>query len=332
MLAKETLWASIGLATALGLPIMSAPAYAADAPGGGIKICLSLDKVNAFREGQQKLWRKAAAELGVQLIEQVAGEDAQRQSSQIDTCIAQKVAGIVAIPWDYQAVLQDIERAHAAGIPFVTVDQAPADTSTVDAHFGANPHADGQHAGERLVALVGDKPTTVVDLQGALSQYNGQERDKGFKDGIKGHPNIKIVSEVPAEWHPEPALAGMENALQANADLGAVFAATDGYLPPIWSALKKANKYSKVGTPSHVVVLSVDGDPQGCAGVKDGWMDAGYAQPLASMTRQSLQTIIDVVKDKKKIDDKDKIHLIPGVEYTAGNIAEAADTVWGCAK
>ena len=183
-----------------------------------------------------------------------------------------------------------------------------------------------------LVALVGDKPTTVVDLQGALSQYNGQERDKGFKDGIKGHPNIKIVSEVPAEWHPEPALAGMENALQANADLGAVFAATDGYLPPIWSALKKANKYSKVGTPSHVVVLSVDGDPQGCAAVKDGWMDAGYAQPLASMTRQSLQTIIDIVKDKKKIDDKDKIHLIPGVEYTAGNIAETAETVWGCAK
>jgi ABC-type sugar transport system substrate-binding protein len=124
----------------------------------------------------------------------------------------------------------------------------------------------------------------------------------------------------------------MENALQATADLGAVFAATDGYLPPIWSALKKANKYSKVGTPNHVVVLSVDGDPQGCAAVKDGWMDAGYAQPLASMTRQSLQTIIDIVKDKKKIDDKDKIHLIPGVEYTAGNIAETADTVWGCAK
>ena len=61
-------------------------------------------------------------------------------------------------------------------------------------------------------------------------------------------------------------------------------------------------------------------------------MDAGYAQPLASMTRQSLQTIIDIVKDKKKIDEKDKIQLIPGVEYTARNIAETAGTVWGCAK
>ena len=32
-----------------------APAHAADAPGGGIKICLSLDKVNAFREGPEAL-------------------------------------------------------------------------------------------------------------------------------------------------------------------------------------------------------------------------------------------------------------------------------------
>ena len=316
-------------AAALSFAVLAgAPARAA----GDVKICLSLDKMNAFREGQLKLFRKAAAELGVQLVEQVAGEDAQRQSSQIDTCIAQKVAGIVAIPWDYEAVLQDIERAHAAGIPFVTVDQAPADTNTVDAHFGANPHADGLHAGERLVALVGDKPTTVVDLQGALSQYNGQERDKGFKDGIKGHANIKIVSEVPAEWHPEPALAGMENALEAHPHLGAVFAATDGYLPPIWSALKKANKYAKSGAPNHVVVLSVDGDPQGCAAVKEGYMDAGYAQPLAEMTRRSLQTILDMVKEKKKIDPKDKIHLIPGVEYTPANIAQTASEVWGCAK
>ena len=59
MLPKKTLWASIGLATTLALPMMLAPAHAADAPGEGIKICLSLDKVNAFREGQQKLWRKA---------------------------------------------------------------------------------------------------------------------------------------------------------------------------------------------------------------------------------------------------------------------------------
>ena len=184
------------LAASLIAMAAAMPARADTLPGAGLSVCLSLDKMVAFREGELKLWRKAAADLGIKLVEQVAGEDAQRQSSQIDTCIAQKVNGIVAIPWDNQAVLQDIERAHAAGIPFVTVDQAPADTSTVDTHIGGDPTADGLHAGQRLVALVGDKPTTVVDLQGALSAVNGQERDKGFKEGIKDHPNIKMCTSI----------------------------------------------------------------------------------------------------------------------------------------
>jgi ABC-type sugar transport system substrate-binding protein len=320
------------LAASLMAVATAMPTRADNLPGAGLSVCLSLDKMVAFREGELKLWRKAAADLGIKLVEQVAGEDAQRQSSQIDTCIAQKVNGIVAIPWDNQAVLQDIERAHAAGIPFVTVDQAPADTSTVDTHIGGDPTADGLHAGQRLVALVGDKPTTVVDLQGALSAVNGQERDKGFKEGIKDHPNIKIVSEVPTEWHPEPVLGGMENALQAHPDLGAVFAATDGFLPPISSALQKANRYAQVGAPNHVIILSVDGDPQGCAAVKDGWMDAGYATPIGEMTRNSLQAIIDIVKDHKKIADKDRVQLLAGLEYTKANFSTTSDNVWGCAK
>jgi ABC-type sugar transport system substrate-binding protein len=323
---------AFGLAALGLLALTDVPANAADKPGAGLKICISLDKVNASREGQLKLWRRAADELGVQLIEQVAGEDAQRQSSQVDTCIAQKVAGIISIPWDYEAVLQDIERAHAANIPFVTMDQAPAETNTVDFHIGADPHADGMHAGQRLIALVGDKPTKVVDLQGALSHFNGQGRDKGFKDAIAGHPNITIVSEVPTEWHPEPVLAGMENALQANPDLGAVFAASDGLLPPVWSALQKVNRYTKIGQPNHVVVLSIDGDPQGCSYVRDGWMDAGYAQPFALMTRKTIEVIIDIAKSGKKPAEADRFQLIPGVEYTQANFAEASDKVWGCLK
>ncbi len=314
------------------LALSGMPAAAQDKSGEGLKVCLSLDKMNAFREGQVKYWRAAAEELGVELVEQVAGEDAQRQSSQIDTCIAQGVDGIVSIPWDYEAVLQDIERAHAAGIPFVTADQAPADTSNVDFHIGGDPYTDGQSAGKRLAELVGDKPTKVVDLQGALSAVNGQGRDQGFKDAIKDYPNIQIVSEVPTEWRPEPVVAGMENALQAHPDLGAVFSATDGLLPPVWAALQKVNRYKPVGDPDHVIILSVDGDPQGCRAVKEGWMDAGYATPIAVMTRRTLEVIVDMAKNNNKPEGEERIELMPGVEYTKSNLGETEANVWGCAN
>ena len=321
-----------GLAAVSVLALAAVPARAADKPGAGLKICISLDKVNASREGQLRLWKVAAQELGVaRLIIQVANEDAQRQSSQVDTCIAQGVNGIVSIPWDYQAVLQDMARAKAAHIPFVTMDQAPADVSTVDYFVGSDPHADGLHLAQQLVKLVGDKPTKVADIQGALSQFNGMERDRGFKDGIKGHPNIKIVAEIPTDWHPAPALAGMQNALQANPDLGAVFSASDGMLPPVWSALQKVGRYAKAGAPNHVIVLSVDGDPQGCSAVKNGYMDAGAAQPFAEMTMDTLKVVIEMAKTGKGPTGDARVQRIPGVIYTPANIAKTASEVWGCA-
>jgi ABC-type sugar transport system substrate-binding protein len=322
----------LGTLATVGLGVMSWQVQAADKPGNGMTVCISLDKVNASREGQLKFWRKAADELGIKLIEQVAGEDAQRQSSQVDTCIAQKVSAIVSIPWDPESVMQDIDRAHAANIPFITMDQQPADLSTVDFHIGAAPLVDGMHGGQRLAALVGDKPTKVVVLQGALNDLSGQGRDKGFKDGIKDHPNIKIVSEIPTDWHPEPVLAGMENALQANPDLDAVWVPSDGLLPPVWSALQKANRYTKVGAAHHVIVLSVDGDPQGCAAVSDGWADAGYAQAFPLMTRKTLEVAIDIVKNGKKPTGDDRTVLVPSTEYMLSNLAQTKSDVWGCTK
>ncbi len=317
-----------------GLALAGIPAHAADnKPGAGMHICISLDKVNASREGQIRLWKQAAQELGVPKVTiEVADEDAQRQSSQVETCLAQRVNGVIEIPWDDQAVLQDIRRARAAHIPLVGMDQAPADVGTIDYFSGSNPYADGLKLGEELVKLVGDKPTKVADIQGALDQYNGIERDKGFKAGIAGHPNIRIVADIPTDWHPEPALAGMENALEANPDLGAVFVASDGMLPPVWSALQKVGRYTKVGAPKHVIVLSIDGDPQGCAGVKSDYMDAGVAQPFAEMTYDTMKMVIEMAKTGKEPTGKDRVARIPGLMYTPANFSKASAGVWGCSE
>jgi ABC-type sugar transport system substrate-binding protein len=326
---------ALGVLALAGVP---APARAADAPGAGLPVnagsglrfCISLDKMDASRDGELKYWNKAAKEYGVKLLIQVAGEDAQRQSSQVDTCIAQRVNGILSIPWDDQAVLQDIARAHAAGIPFITMDQPPADTSTVDLHVGANPYQDGMRAGQYLVKLVGNKPTSVLDLQGDLSAANGINRDRGFKAGIKGHPNIVIVSQVLTLWHPEPALTGTENALQAHPDLGAIFAATDGFLPPIWAAEQKVNRYVKDGQPGHIIIMTVDGDPQGCAAIRDSRADVGYAQAFQAMAYTTMQAMINLVKYHKK--PAQQVLWIPSVEYTPANFAETSPRVWGCQK
>ena len=243
-------------AAAVSLLVLSSTSIqAADKPGHGLKICISLDKINASREGQVKLWRKTAELLGVKLIEEVAGEDAQRQSSQIDTCIAKKVNGIIYIPWDYQAVLQDIERAHAAGIPFATMDQTPADLNTVDFHIGADPYADGMHAGQKLVKLVGDKPIKVARLQGALSAANGRAAT-GLQEWHRGPSEHQDRLGSSHRMAPR-AGAGRHGERAAGAPgSGRGVASQRRLLAAALVRAAKSQPYAKVGAPDHVIVES----------------------------------------------------------------------------
>src|SRR5437899_1045488 len=146
---------------AAAAPAPTTAAAAAAAGGQPLPVCVAFDKMNAFREGEQKSFEKDAAQLNIKMNLVVAGENAQQQSSQIDTCIAQKVAGIVSIPWDTESVLSDAQRSKDAKIPFVTVDQLPSNTDTIDFHISGDPLADGTRAGKRLVSLVGDTPCKV---------------------------------------------------------------------------------------------------------------------------------------------------------------------------
>jgi ABC-type sugar transport system substrate-binding protein len=123
----------------------------------------------------------------------------------------------------------------------------------------------------------------------------------------------------------------MENALQAHPDLNAVYAATDGLLPPVFSALEAADKLKKVGEPGHVIVMSIDGDPQGCAAVRDGVMDAGIAageNPKSG--RQAIEAIIKIKETGEPLPDEERIIMNEGYLYTPENLQDVESLVWGC--
>jgi hypothetical protein len=65
------------------------------------------------------------------------------------------------------------------------------------------------------------------------------------------------------------------------------------------------------------------------AGVRDGWVDAGYATPIPQMTRGSLQMLIDINNGKPPAADK-RVQFIAGTEYTKDNFEQTKAQVWGC--
>lgn len=330
MSAKKTITAAtLAIATIAGLGLSGCAADSGGSTSSGEKtIGVSFENGVGFREGQRKYYEIAAKDLGVKLDFQVAQNDAQRQSSQIKTMVSQGDAGVVILPLDGVAIEADIKSLDSANVPVTTVDVAPSDVKSVKFHVGSDPYADGQAAAKKFIELAAGKPFKIVEMQGALNSNTGVARSKGLHDGLKGQTAVQIVSVVPTDWKPEPALAGIQNALQAHPDLAGIYLPTDGQIPPAYSALDAVHKKVKVGEPGHIAIVSIDGDQNGCQGVKDGFVDLDLATDVPKMTRDSLQQTLNIINGKK-VSIKSPEYL-PSVQVTPANIAANESKVWGC--
>ena len=293
-----------------------------------ITIGVSFDKMESFREGELKAIEAAAAKAGVKIVFQNAQEDAQRQASQIESMIAQGVKGIIAIPWDIEAAVNDANVARSAGVAYVTMDQAPADLSAVDFHVGGDPCADGKAAGEFFAKQAGDKPYKLLELQGGLSNDNGIRRSKCLDEVLAKYPNVTIVAQVPTDWKPEKALTGTENALQAHPDLNAVYSPWNIGLQGVFSVLEKNGKLKKVGEQGHIDIVSIDGAPTGCQAVRDGLIDGDIATPIGAMAEAAVNAAVTVANGGKP---EQQTLFLPGVYYTPDDVEQNAGQVWGCA-
>lgn len=299
----------------------AAPALAADTIG------ISFDKIESFREPELKYLMEAVKKAGLEAEFANAQESAQRQASQVQGLVSKGVKAIIAIPWDIEAAVTLANDTVDAGVPFITMDQAPSDTSVVTYHVGSDPCADGKAAGEFFVKAADGKTMKLLELQGSLSNDNGIRRSGCLGEAIAGHKNIEIVAQVETTWKPELALTATENALQAHPDLNAIFCPWNGCLQGVFSVLEKNQKLKKVGEEGHITIATIDGTPLGCQSIRDGLIDIDIATPLPAMGEKAVAAALKAMKGEKV---EPQVEFLPGVPYTPANVGEVGSQIWGC--
>lgn len=313
---------ALSFAALLAASTAAAPSSAAD-----LTIGLSLDKVEPFREVQIGALKAAAGKAGATIKVANADKDAQRQASQVDTFISDGAGAIIAIPWDIEAAVTLAQVAQASSIPFVTMDQAPADLSAVTYHVGGDPCADGRTAGEFFVKAADGKPFKLVEIQGGLANDNGIRRSSCLNEALKAAPNVTVVAQVPTDWSTEKAMIGVQNALQEHPDLNGVYQPWNDGLQGVFSALEAKGRLKKVGDPEHVVVVSIDGLPSGCRAVRDGFLDLDIATPIADMADRAVGAALKAVKGEAV---EPKSEFLPGIPYGPSDVEAKAASLSGC--
>ncbi|MFT2111385.1 sugar ABC transporter substrate-binding protein [Marinomonas sp. 2405UD68-3] len=291
-----------------------------------IKIGLAVDQLFESRVAENDAIKDEAMKRGYTVIEVVADGDAQTQNQQIQSLITQGVKAILVCAVDQNTIERALIAAKRAGIAIIAYDRSLPKSRVVDTFVGPDSLADGRLAGnytaQQLKNVQGEK--IIVELIGALNDQNGIDRSKGFREGIASLENVKLI-EVPTGWDSARALAGTQNAFQANAVVHSVFAATDTQIPSVETVLTDLGKLKQVGEDGHVVVTGINGSLDGYQSTAKGTADGIVVMNLDKIGR----TAVDLATKLMNGETVERRNVVSGNFYTTGNIVQHKASIWG---
>jgi ribose transport system substrate-binding protein len=258
-----------------------------DKKEGKVKIGLSVSTLNnpffvSLKEGAEK---EAKAQ-GAELLVADAQNDSAKQVNDIEDLIQKGADVLIINPTDSDAVTAAVQSANDANIPVITVDRS-ANGGDVVSHIASDNVAGGKMAGDFILEKLGKKGK-VVELEGIPGSSAARERGEGFHKAVDAVKDIKVVAKQAADFDRAKGLSVMENILQGNKDIQAVFAHNDEMALGALQALEAAGL-------KDVIVVGFDATDDAVKAVKDGKMAATVAQKPVDIGQKGVETAIKVV-------------------------------------
>ncbi len=209
---------------------------------------------------------KAANDLGVALSVADAGDDVTKQVADIEDLIAKDISVLIVNPVDSDAVAGAVQNAIDQGIKVISVDRV-VNGVTVDCEIASDNVAGAELATQYIVDTLGEN-IKVAELQGTSGASAAIDRGTGFHNIADA--KLTVVASQVANFDRTEGMSVMENMLQANPDIQAVFAANDEMALGAVEAISGAGK--------DILVVGFDATDDALAAIKDGKMGATIAQ------------------------------------------------------
>lgn len=257
---KRVLTVTLLVALVLAMANMPAPAATKRVTMGITLISFYNPFFVALKDGA----KQAITNAGGVLLEHDSQQDVARQIAAVEGFIAKKVDVILINAVDSKGLIPAVEAANRAGIPVVTVDNDVSGGKVATLVASDNVLA-GELAGKYLVArLKQDKGKVAgnVVILDALPVTGVLQRLEGFNKVIKQYPDIKVVAKQNAQGNRADGLTVMENILQSQKKIDAVFAINDP------SGLGALAAIEAAGRSKEMFVMGVDGAKDALTAIK----------------------------------------------------------------
>jgi ABC-type sugar transport system substrate-binding protein len=224
---------------------------------------------NPWRLAETASMKAEAKKLGFQLTVTDANNEQAKQIQDIKGLIAQKPDAIFVAPITEQ-LGNVVNEAAAAGIPVILLDR------TVDSKV-AKPGKgfvtvlvsdfvqQGQRAAWSMAQATGGT-STIIELEGTTGSSPAIDRKKGFDEGIKACPGMKVVVSQTADFTRSTGQSVTETLLQSHPDTTAIYAHNDEMALGAIAAVRAAGKVPG----KDIKIVSIDGEKDGLKAVAAG--------------------------------------------------------------
>ncbi|MEK4876309.1 ribose ABC transporter substrate-binding protein RbsB [Bacillus sp. FSL W8-0102] len=230
---------------------------------------------------------KEAKKKGMDVIVVDAQNDSTKQVNNIEDLIQQGVDVLLINPTDSAAISTAVKSANKMGIPVITIDRS-ADEGNVATFVASDNIKGGKMAANYIIDQVGEK-AKVVELEGQPGASATRERGAGFHS--IADKKLDIVARQAADFDRSKGLNVMENILQSQKNIQAVFAHNDEMALGAIEAIKSSGR--------DIVVIGFDGNDDAIKAIKKGKLSATVAQQPELIGQKSVQAAIDVLQGKK---------------------------------
>ena len=225
--------------------------------------------VSSFIGYTESLWEHAGGKFKFFVSEY----DMNVELSQMNDLQELNPAAILLHASDSHAIAPGVAKAREAGFPVFALDVGVIGTA-VDGFV----HINQLDLGKKDAAYVAktfsaSNPAVILELTGGLEQDIAIQRRDGFDNNLKNVPYAKIVQTIDTKWSSDNALKAVMDALERNPNINCIYGHSDFFVQGILQGLKLKNKLIPAGQKGHIVLCSIDGDPTGLKGVRDGYID-----------------------------------------------------------
>lgn len=276
---------------------MESPFVTEKSENGKIKVGLSVSTLsNPFFVSLRDVIVEEAEAKGMEIIVVNSQDDPATEISNIEDLIQQGVDVLIINPTDSSAVSSAVQSANSANIPVITIDRS-AEQGEVETLITSDNVAGGEMAAEFIYDQLGEG-AKVAELEGVSGASATRERGEGFHR--IADEKLDVVASQPADFDRIKGLTVMENTLQGNSDIEAVFAHNDEMALGAVEAIQAAGK--------DIIVVGFDGIEDAIDAVEAGDLTATIAQRPDLMGKEAIKAA-EKILNGEELEDIIKVPL-----------------------